>query len=435
MKQKVLKKILKFLAKGMLQKHKPLVVGITGSVGKSSAKEAIALALSQNYMVRKTEGNLNNEFGIPLTIFGLQAGGNSVVAWFLIIIKASLLRYGSFSYPQALVLEMGVDRPGDMAYLLSIVTPDIGVVTHVSGSHLEYFKTVGRIAKEKGELVTHFKEGKGIAILNADNEHTLKMKEKTNAAVTYTYGFHPGATVRGTNILLLQDNGARGNLPYYSLKIEHQGNTFPLRLPNIVAEHHISSVLAAMTVAIALKMNLVEVAGRLADFAPLPGRLRMLPGSRDTFLLDDTYNASPVSTKAALKVLGQIQSPRRVAVLGDMLELGAKSDDMHRELKGDLVSAGVQVAILVGTHMRALYTNLQESHAIPKVFWEESPVVVAKNIKSILEPRDTVLIKGSQGMRMELITKALLADEALAAKYLCRQSPSWLAKPFVSPVE
>lgn len=435
MKQNILKSILRFLAKGMLQKHKPLVVGITGSVGKSSTKEAVALALSQSYTVRKTEGNLNNEFGIPLTIFGLKAGGNSVVAWALIIIKAVMLRYFTFRYPQALVLEMGVDRPGDMSYLLSFVTLDIGVVTHVSGSHLQYFKTLQGIAKEKGEIVQHFPEGKGIAILNADNAYTVKMKEKTNAASVYTYGLQEDSLVRGTNLLLLDGDGVEGSLPSYSLKIEHEGKTFPLRLPNIVAEHHISSVLAAMAVAIALKQNLVEVAQVLEDFAPLPGRLRILPGTNSTILLDDTYNASPVSTSEAIKVLGRIKSPRRVAVLGDMLELGPKSDELHMGLRKELEAAQVNLAVLAGPHMKALYSDLKNKPSGIQVFWEESPVIVAKNMRSILQPGDTILIKGSQGMRMELVTKALLVDEALASKYLCRQSDTWLAKGFVLPVE
>lgn len=435
MKQIFLKKVLRFLARGMLQRHKPLVIGVTGSVGKSSTKEAVALALSQSYSVRKTEGNLNNEFGIPLTIFGLKAGGSSVLAWLGILIGAFWRRYTTFRYPEALVLEMGVDRPGDMEYLLSFVTLDIGIVTHVSGSHLEYFKTLAGIAKEKGKIVEHFTEGKGIAILNADNQYTAKMVEKTNAESVYTYGLQEGAMVRGTNLLLLQDDGAEGNIPFYSLKIEHAGKTFPIRLPNIVAEHHLSAVLAAVAVAIALKLNLVEVAIALETFAPLSGRLRILPGIKNTLLLDDTYNASPVSTKEAIKVIGRLRAPRKIVVLGDMLELGAKSDELHASLLPEIQSANISVAVLVGQHMKALYQELQQKAPEITSYWEESPVTVASNIKSILMPQDTVLIKGSQGMRMELIVKSLLVDEALAPKYLCRQSASWLAKSFIPPIE
>lgn len=434
MKRIILRKILWFLAKGMLKKHAPLVVGITGSVGKSSTKEAVALALSQHYTVRKTEGNLNNEFGIPLTIFGIQAGGSSIFAWLFIILKAFYLRYCTFQYPQALVLEMGIDRPGDMAYLFSFVSLDIGVVTHVSGSHLQYFKSLAGIAKEKGEILNHFQAGKGVAIINADNKYTLKMKEKTSADVVFTYGFSEGATVRGTNTNLVQ-GGEAGSLPYYHLKIEHAGNTFPLRLPNIVAEHHISSVLAAMAVAISLKLNLVEVAKRLEAFASLPGRLRILPGIKETLLLDDTYNASPVSTIEAIKVLGRLNSPRKIVILGDMLELGPKSDELHAELAHTLQEAGISVAVLVGPHMRALFLECQKLGLPITLYWEESPLAVVANIKSIVAPHDAILIKGSQGMRMEFITKMLLVDVTLASKYLCRQSVLWLAEPFVQPVE
>lgn len=435
MKQKILKVILRFLAKGMLRRHKPLVVGITGSVGKSAAKEAVALALSQSYTVRKTEGNLNNEFGTPLTVFGLKSGGNDLFSWGLLLLKILFLRYFTFSYPQALVLEMGVDRPGDMKYLLSFVTLDIGVVTHVSGSHLQYFKTLQGIAKEKGEIVEHFPDGKGIAILNADNRYTAKMAERTNAKSVYTYGLQEEATVRGTNLLLLQRGSREGSFPFYSLKIEHEGKTFPVRLPNIMAEHHISAVLAAVAVAISLKQNLVEVAKILETFAPLPGRLRILPGIKNTWLLDDTYNASPISTEEALKALGRLESPRKVAILGDMLELGPKSEEWHVGLYDDILSAQVKVVVLVGHRMKTLFVALQKNNPAIQSFWEDSPVTVAANIKSIITPKDTILIKGSQGMRMEFITKALLVDETLAPRYLCRQSPNWLAKPFTAPVE
>lgn len=432
MKSKLLKKILKFLAKGMLRKHQPLVIGVTGSVGKSSAKEAIALALSDQYRVRKTEGNLNNEFGVPLTVFGFTDGSSNLLEWFWIIIRMIIIRYGSFRYPEALVLEMGIDKPGDMEYLLSIAPVDIGVVTHVSGSHKENFRNLSGIAREKGKLVNHFSEGKGIAILNADNELTEKMKEKTNASQVYTYGFSASASVRGTNAMLLQGDAAQGTLPYYSVKVEYGGNTFPLRLPNIVAEHHIGAALAAIAVALSLKLNLVRVAEKLGAFAPLPGRLRIIPGFNAALILDDSYNASPVSTEEALKVLGRLQSTRRIAVLGDMLELGQESQTLHEALAPILKTANINIAVLVGQRMKALYDELKNYPDI-QTYWEADPQTVAQNIKSIVEPGDSILIKGSQGMRMEFISRMLLADETLAEQFLCRQSKGWQKKPFILP--
>jgi UDP-N-acetylmuramyl pentapeptide synthase len=419
----------------MLKKHKPLVVGVTGSVGKSSAKDAIALALSSHYTVRKTEGNLNNEFGTPLSVFGLRSGGSSTLAWAVVLLRMLQQRYFTHTFPEALVLEMGVDRPGDMKYLLSFVTIDIGVVTHVSASHLKFFKSLGGIAKEKGEIIRSFQSGKGVAIVNADNPYTRAMKEKTNAARVITYGLKQEADVRGNNLTLLQ-NTQGTKMPSYTLKIEAEGRSVPLRLPKIAAAHHISAVLAAVSVAVAQKLNLVEVVQKLESFTPLPGRLRALPGVKNMILLDDTYNASPTSTKEALKVLGQMETPRRVAILGDMLELGADSDHLHEDLYNDILASGSQVVVLVGSHMKALWQVFQNNKPEGvSSYWEESPVAVAQNIQSVLGEGDSVLVKGSQGMRMEIVSKKLLIDEALAKDVLCRQSKEWLAKPFVVPVE
>jgi UDP-N-acetylmuramoyl-tripeptide--D-alanyl-D-alanine ligase len=436
MKQKILKYILRSLAKGMLRRHQPLVVAVTGSVGKSSAKEAIALALAGDFTVRKTEGNLNNEFGAPLTILGLPSGDNSICAWIRIIVLALVKRFFSWSYPQALVLELGVDKPGDMSYLLSFIPVDVGVVTHVSGSHMQYFKSLKGIAKEKGELLMHFRKNKGVAIINADNVYTAKMAEKTNAEEIITYGFSEEAKVRAMYQTLIQGSAEEGSIPSYSFKLSFEGKNFPVRLPNIIAEHHLHAVLAALSVAVALKLNLVTVTQRLEKLAPLPGRLRVLPGVESTLLLDDTYNASPVSTGEAIRVLGKLQAPRKVAILGDMLELGVQSDDHHRALLTSIEEARVEVCVLVGSHMKALFKEYQKDSLVgKKIYWEASPVTVAKNIRAVIQPGDAILLKGSQGMRMELVTKALLIDPELAPTYLCRQSSAWQRTPFTAPEE
>jgi UDP-N-acetylmuramoyl-tripeptide--D-alanyl-D-alanine ligase len=434
MKQKILQSILRKLARGTLRRYRPLVVAVTGSVGKSSTKEAVALVLGVQYTVRKTEGNYNNEFGAPLTILGLSSGGSSMLAWLWVLLCALWVRFGFGAYPNALVLELGIDRPGDMTYLLSFIPVDIGIVTHISGSHLEYFKTLAGVAKEKGELLRNFAADSGVAIVNADNTYAAKLLEKSTAKEKMSYGFTEVANIRAMHAALLIGEPSAALLPGYSFKLQYDGKTFPVRLPLIVAEHHLYAALAALSVAIALKMNLVNAAKALETFAPLPGRLFALPGTKETILLDDTYNASPASTKEALKVLGQVTTGRRVAVLGDMLELGPKSDQKHAALKEDLYAAGVGVAVLVGNHMRALYEALQVDGRLT-VYHELDPSVVAKNIQAIIQPGDTILLKGSQGMRIELVTKALLADEDLAQRYLCRQSPAWIQKPFTPPQE
>lgn len=419
------------MAAALLRKHRPIVVAVTGSVGKSSTKEAIALALAPHFRVRKSEGNYNNEFGIPLTILGEKTGGRSPLSWGLIILRFVFRFAFGRRYPQVLVLEMGIDRPGDMDYLVSFVPVHIGVATAVSGSHLEHFGSLQAIFREKRKLIEAIPED-GFAVLSADDERVLSMAERTKGRVI-TYGFAETAALRAEHLLFQGDaRRAEG----YSLKLSYQGKSIPLRLPGVVARHHIPAVLAAAAVASALKLNLVDVVGALEAYRPLPGRLNLLPGRNDSVLLDDTYNASPASARAALAVLGEMSAPRKVAVLGDMLELGPDAASQHAQLADDLKEANVTFVALVGVYGRALYDALLEAgYARKQLLWFSDPRAAAETLASQIRPDDLVLIKGSQGLRMEIVTEALLRDPDIAAERLCRQSPAWKAIPFTPPAE
>ena len=430
-KRKILEKILCALARPVLRKYRPLVVGITGSVGKSSAKEAVALALSAGYTVRKAEGNYNNEIGIPLTIIGAKSGGRSLFRWAGVFFKWLFLMIFPTRYPQILVLEMGIDRPGDMGFLLQFVSVNIGIATQVSSSHLAYFGTLSNIAREKGKLIASLPSD-GYAILNADDKRTLKMQDRTKAKVL-TYGFDEGADVRADNFLLHREaKRAEG----FSLKVNFDGTTVPLRLPKIVAKHHIPAALAAVSVAMALKMNLVDVVTALEAFEPLPGRLRLLPGRDNTFLLDDTYNASPESTRAALEVMGGLMAPRKIVVLGDMLELGPEAVKEHVGLAMAIRDSGAHIVVTVGKHMRALHERLlEEGFSRKQVLWMPDPLSAVEPLLNIIRSDDLILIKGSRGLRMEKITEQLLVDPRTAGSFLCCQSDDWRRKKFTSPAE
>lgn len=430
-KRKILEKILCALARPVLRKYRPLVVGITGSVGKSSAKEAVALALSAGYTVRKAEGNYNNEIGIPLTIIGAKSGGRSLFRWAGVFFKWLFLMIFPTRYPQILVLEMGIDRPGDMGFLLQFVSVNIGIATQVSSSHLAYFGTLSNIAREKGKLIASLPSD-GYAILNADDKRTLKMRDRTKAKVL-TYGFDEGADVRADNFLLHREaKRAEG----FSLKVNFDGTTVPLRLPKIVAKHHIPAALAAVSVAMALKMNLVDVVTALEAFEPLPGRLRLLPGRDNTFLLDDTYNASPESTRAALEVMGGLMAPRKIVVLGDMLELGPEAVKEHVGLAMAIRDSGAHIVVTVGKHMRALHERLlEEGFSRKQVLWMPDPLSAVEPLLNIIRSDDLILIKGSRGLRMEKITEQLLVDPRTAGSFLCCQSDDWRRKKFTSPAE
>lgn len=430
-KKKFLEKILSFMARTVLRKYRPLIVGITGSVGKSSAKEAVALALSTGYVVRKAEGNYNNEIGIPLTIIGAKSGGHSLFRWLGILLKWLYVIIFPTRYPQVLVLEMGIDRPGDMEFLLQSVMVKIGVVTQVSSSHLAYFGTLNNIAREKGKVIVSLPED-GFAILNADDKRVMKMGDRTKAKII-TYGFEAGADVHADNFVLHREaKRAEG----FSLKVNFDGTTVPLRLPKVVAKHHIPAALAALSVALALKLNLVDVVTALEAFEPLPGRLRLLPGRDNTLLLDDTYNASPESTRAALDVMGGLMAPRKIVVLGDMLELGPDATKEHADLAGAVRESGAHIVVTVGKHMRALHERLlEEGFSRKQVLWMPDPMSVVEPLLNMVRADDLILVKGSRGLRMEKIVEQLLVDPRTATSFLCCQSDDWRRKAFAPPAE
>ncbi len=431
MTRKLLQYILRFMARTVLAKYRPKIVGITGSIGKSSTKEAIALVLEPHFRVRKNEGNYNNEIGIPLTILGVKTGGRSLLAWLRIFVGWFRLMLFPYQYPEILVLEMGIDRKGDMDYLLSFIKPYIGVATHVSGSHVKHFGTLAQIYKEKRKLIKAVPEN-GFAILNADNEWTHKMGEVTKASVIL-FGFAEGSDIRVDNLLF---HGDARSVEGFSFKLDYKGKSVPMRLPLLLAKHLIPSVLAAVGVGVAFKLNLVEIARSLEGFRSLPGRMHIFLGINDSRVIDDTYNASPTSMRAAIETLAHIQSPRKGVVLGDMLELGENSDDEHIGLAPHLREANVSFVALVGEHMQALYQSLVGSGFSEKqLFWFSTPMEAAEFAKGFVRAGDTVLVKGSQGLRMEFVVQALLAQPELASELLCRQSLTWRRTAFSRPEE
>lgn len=427
---RILETVLRFMARAVLWKYRPRVVGITGSVGKSSAKEAVTLALSPAYQVGTNPANYNNEIGLPLTVIGAPTGGRSVIGWLKVGLRWLWLMLWPARYPSVLVLEMGVDRPGDMRYLLGFIPVSVGVVTDVSGSHLEFFGTLKAIAREKGEIVKHLAAA-GTAVLNADNPLTAAMADKTKADTVILFGFGEKADLKAENVVLVGDEAGH---PSLSFKVSFGGQHLPVRLPHVLARHHAYAALAALAVATAFKVNLVEAARSLARLEPLPGRLKPFAGRNHSLILDDTYNASPVSLAAALDVFADLPAKRRLVALGDMLELGPDSAARHREVGERLAALKVDQAFLVGERMREAASALREAgYPENRYAWLPDPVSAGNVLEQVLQPGDVVLVKGSQGMRMEKTVERLLADLDRDQGRLCRQSPVWRKKPFIHP--
>ena len=418
------------MAIATLKRHRPTVIAITGSVGKSSTKEAIATVLSLRFRVRQSPGNFNNEIGIPLTILGLLNTKQSSMMRFLAVPFQFLwtLCRSRKRYPDMLILELGIDRVGDMEYLLGFLSPTVGVLTTISTSHLEFFKSLSVISREKGKLVLSLPKN-GLAVLNADEPRVMKFKDKTKAAVL-SYGFDEGADVRGTHVAFFRD--ATTQLIGSSFKLEYDGKSIPVRLPNIIAEHHISAALAAAAVGLFFKMNPLEVAEALRNFQSLPGRMRLFEGVRHSLVVDDTYNASPKSLLAALKTLGSLESTRRVVALGDMLELGADSDRAHRDVATWILDGGIQDVFLLGKNMLLAKEELERA-GFPKdrLHWFSDPESLGEQLAASVREGDMILLKGSQGMRLEKAVEMVLLDPSGMRVRLCRQSDEWKRIPFL----
>lgn len=421
--------LLREMAVLVLKRHRPTVIGITGSVGKSSTKEAITAVLSTRFRVRQSPGNFNNEIGIPLAIVGVSSTGNSwtrlLAAPFRCLLTLLLPRS---RYPEMLVLELGVDRVGDMEYLLEFLSPKVGVLTTISTSHLEFFKSLSVVAREKGKLILSLPKD-GLAVLNADEPRVIKFQEKTKASVL-SYGFDATANIRGTHVSFFRDTVA---LPIgSSFKMEYEGKSIPVRLPNVIAEHHIGAALAAAAVGIFFKMNPLEVAEALRNFQSLPGRMRLFEGIRRSLVVDDTYNASPKSLEAAMKTLGSLGGVRRIVALGDMLELGTECEAAHKTVALWIKEYDIREVFLLGKNMLLAKEELNRL-GFPKdhIHWFSDPESLGNQLSASLREGDIVLLKGSQGMRLEKAVEMVMAEPSRARELLCRQSDEWRRKPFL----
>lgn len=407
---------LKLLAKLILARYKPRVVGITGSMGKSSCKEAVYAVLHGHYRVRRNRGSYNNEVGLPLTIIGDMSAPASLVAWMGVFLRGcALLLWRQRTYPEILVLEMGADHPGDIDYLLSIVRPEIGVVTMVSESHLEFFGSSENIAKEKGKLIAALPKN-GTAILNADDARVAAMRDLAEIKVM-TFGMSTDADVV-SSVATVQEVSVDGDWGM-NWKIVYEGSTVPVFLPGVLGVQQVYPAMAAATVGLACGLHLVDVSEGLRTYQSPPGRMRVLDGVKRAHIIDDTYNAAPASTIAALQVLSELPAPgQRIAVLGDMLELGGRTEEGHREV-GRFAAGIVQVLVTVGEAARLIAEEAKASGlSEDKVFSFATSRDARKFVEERLHPGDVVLVKGSRKMRMERVVKEIMAEPLKAGEVL-----------------
>jgi len=436
MKEKLIKFLqlsLRWMAKKIIKKYQPKVVAITGSVGKTTTKEMAAYFLRGFFDTRKSEKNYNNEIGLPLTIIGAKSGGKSPLGWLAVFFKWLKLMIFPSHYPKVLVLEMGADKAGDIEYLAQIAPPDVAIITKIGISHLEHFKTKETLIKEKGSLLRFVKKG-GLAILNADDKNTSQIIDKVNSSLL-TFGIENNkADFLATEIsygfqeLSLQENNFLEKMGGISFKVNYQGKVIPIRLKNCIGISHIFSALATLCVSQYFKINLLEAAQRIQDFFPPPGRMVLIEGIRKTWIIDDTYNSAPDSVKVALGVMEKMVAQRKIAVLGDMLELGEEEEKSHREVGKILSQGNITFAVLVGKRMKLALKEM--SQGPKKAFHFSNPMDAGIFLQNQIRPGDLILVKGSQGMRMEKIVEEIMREPNQKEKLLVRQDNFWKNKEF-----
>ncbi len=351
-------------------------IGITGSVGKTSTKELAASVLCEKYSVLKNPGNMNNEIGLPLTLLQLEA------------------------HHQVAVLEMGFYVTGEIQTLCDIAKPQVGVITNIGTVHAERAGSQKLIAEGKAELVRYLPTD-GVAILNMDDPWVKKMSTMTQANVL-TYGIEQNADLMAQNI---QSHGLEG----VSCDLVYQGAKHPIHSP-LLGTFSIYTILCAAAVAISEDMDWDAIIKGLSH-SRLDLRLHPVTLPDGTIILDDTYNASPASMIAALHLL-QGLSARRVAILGDMLELGQYETAEHFAV-GLAAGCSADILILVGERSKKI-AEAAISQGFPKqnLFWFADSTQGAKKIKNLVNSGDMILIKGSNSMHMDNILNALVGGKS-----------------------
>ena len=428
--KKIIITIITWQSRLILKKYKPKIIAVTGSVGKTSTKDAIFTVLSKFKIVRKSEKSFNSEIGLPLTILGVPNGWDDPFIWFENILKGFRAIIFKVKYPEYLILEVGVGKPGDIKKnILPWLKTDVVVVTRFPDKpvHVEFFDSAEKIIEEKSYLVNTLKKN-GLLILNHDDDKVYALHQKSNSR-TVSFGAHENATYHYSyptyNYTTLDELKIPNGINF---KLEYDGNVFPVLLPNVLGFHNISQALAAVACAHELGADLLESIKFVGEYKTPPGRLSLIEGINDSFIIDDTYNSSPVAMDAAIDVLKDIEGKRKIAVLGDMLELGKYTEEEHRAV-GDKIKDVADILVTVGPRAKFISEEALEKRFNQKnVYHFDSSKTTAKFLEGMVEKGDIILIKGSQGVRLERAVEAIMKDKELKNKLLCRQDKEWKNK-------
>lgn len=405
--------LLALKAHSYLKAHHVQVIAITGSVGKTSTKEAIFMILSSRFDVYSSKKSFNTEFGLSLAVLQEEESGfSSPMAWLRILRR---VYFGKKKVCKKVILEMGADKPGDIKKLVKIAPPKIAVVTAVRPVHLApgQFRSLEAIAAEKGVLVRSLPK-EGMAILNNDDEWVRAMP---TIAGRLTYG------VKNEAMLMAKEIRAGAKDLQFTAHFGVQKAEF--RVP-VLGEFQVYVLLPAIAVGLQLGMKLSECAAALADFSLPPGRMNPIAGVNKSQIIDSSYNASPATVGTALELLASLKATRKIAALGTMNELGEMTHEAHIEI-GKKAAQVAQILVTVGqeapTIRRGALEGGMQEEQIHAFFDSEE---AGQFLQGQLKQGDLVLVKGSQNrVRMEKLVKLIMKEPQKAGELLCRQGAAW----------
>lgn len=419
---------MKLLAELIIWRHRPGIVGVTGSVGKTSTKAALAAILGSERKIRVSPESHNNEIGFPLTIVGdwsesdiklvsnTEPSGVKKIRKIFFWIKVAVVGIYSFlkrkgSFPEILILEYGIQMPGDMKRLLEMAKPNIGVVTAIGEIpvHVEFFAGgVDALSREKSRLV-EFLPTAGFAVLNYDDDIVMRMKDRTRARVV-SFGFGEGADVRITNF----ENRSDGMRPVgIAFKLEYAGSYVPIRMEGVFGKAQAYAAASAAATGLIFGVNLVKIAESLKKYGPVRGRMTLEDGIKGTLLINDSYNAAPLSMHAALDTLKSFKAKRKIAILGDMLEIGEFTLEAHEEV-GRVAAKIANILITVGARAKFMAETARKSGMQKKnIISFETAHEARLPVQALLKSGDLVLLKASHAMEFDKIVEEIRLPKEL----------------------
>lgn len=410
--------LIEFQVKRFLKRHKPKIVAVAGSVGKTSTKMAITTVLRQRFKVHTQEGNYNAEVSVPMAIFDLPmpplATLKSPLTWLKQLWYMELKIHRPFGF-DVIVLELGTDKPGDIAHFGTYLHPDIAVVTAVTPEHMEFFKTIDAVAQEE-LTVASFSE---LIVINRDNIDETFARYVTNSNID-TYGTSGVAEYH----YLIEDFEPGVGFVGKFVSPEFGEQQIALTL---AGEHNVRAAVAAGVIGIKLGLSQPEIAAGLSAIQPVKGRMNILRGLLNSTIIDDTYNSSPAAAVAALQTLYLFPSKQKIAILGSMNELGDFTQKAHEEVGAVCDPTLLDWVVTIGDNAEKFLAPAAAKRGC-QVRSFKSPYEAGGFVHSVLHPDATILAKGSQnGIFVEEAVKILLHSTEEESQ-LVRQAPEWLAK-------